>query len=111
MASYIHTQTKEKLLTEIHDAKIELFSSQMKDTVYIKSRTTNLPYPPYHVTVNNQVYKVNRVRKKVETDEFLGITANFEDKYLVTNLTTGLTQLKTTDEIENKTEMVLPLTI
>lgn len=96
-------------LTKEQQGTIKLLISHKNNTAYIKSYTENLPYEPYHIAMQNQVYKVTNPRtSETITDPFLHKTTDLNQKVIVTNTETGISDIKTTNEIETKTEIVLP---
>ena len=94
-------------LSEFGQYKIKLLVSEKTNSAFIESRTTNLPYEPYYVTANDEVYLIERIRGNSNADKFLDNMPTDSTKTLATNIETGLSAIKPTDEIKSKTNMVL----
>lgn len=103
-------KTQNEKLTEQRDVKLNLLISNAEEKAFVKSYTDNLPYPPYFVTTNDKVYEINRIRK-TPVDEFLDDIQDSTNKKLVKNIETGITGLKTNNQIKNSTQILLSFNI
>lgn len=88
--------------TKIGQYNMTIYVNQRTNTGYVQSKTDVLPYEPYYIIVNDQVYEVTNIRVYDSlVDEFLEKEIK-EDQKLVTNIVTGVSEFKTKNCIKQQ---------